>query len=575
MRLIELRSNQPSFKTVRFNPTGISIIAAIKETSDQKKTYNSVGKSLTSALVHFCLGSQSNKELEIKLPEWEFSLDFQISEIRYTSTRSTSNQKEIDLNGKTFSLKDFNKFIQEKLFNIPSNSKLLSFRGLISRFIRTGDSAYIAYDQYIKKEKEVTKLINNAFLLGLDTSLVIKKAELREKERNIGELKKQLENPEFVSLFGTESKKDIQIKIVELETKVDSLKANIKNFEIADDYYQIKKEADKISYDLRTSKNKVTKLQIALNNIEKSLELQPEIDTDLIIKLYEQANIQLGELVKKRLEELQVFNEKLTSNRNTRLHEEKIKFETELTNLLKKIEVLGREEDQKLQYLDSKGALEDYSNLVQLLSENEKSLHTLNQYQKLTSDYKLSLEENKREFTNENIKTDKYLEVSRDLIKTNIRLFKSFVERFYSDKSAGITIENNEGKNTIRYDIKAKVEDDAGNAVNEVKIFCYDWTVLKGKHNHKVDMIFHDSKITGDMDTRQVKTMLEVAAEECRQGNFQYILSLNQNVIDNLKAEMTDENHKNLVTNNIILSLSDKSHSHKLLGIQIDLDYDR
>ena len=27
--------------------------------------------------------------------------------------------------------------------------------------------------------------------------------------------------------------------------------------------------------------------------------------------------------------------------------------------------------------------------------------------------------------------------------------------------------------------ISAKIQDDAGDAVNEVKIFCFDWTILK------------------------------------------------------------------------------------------------
>lgn len=77
------------------------------------------------------------------------------------------------------------------------------------------------------------------------------------------------------------------------------------------------------------------------------------------------------------------------------------------------------------------------------------------------------------------------------------------------------------------------------------------------------------------MDTRQVKTMFEVAYNECKLNNFQYIISLNQNVIESLKTEMTVEEHKELVTDRIKLILSDKSPEEKLLGIQIDLNYER
>jgi len=575
MRLIELRANKESFHTVRFNPSGISIIAAIKETNDPRKTYNSVGKSLSIALIHFCLGSNSNSEFETKLADWIFYLDFEIGTQKYSSKRSVSNQTEIELNGKIYTTREYCKFLEKELFNIKESSKFLSFRGLISRFIRFGDFSYVKNDYYIKKENDLTRLINNSFLLGLDTDLILKKDELKRKEKNIQELKKQLNNPEFKALFGAENKKDLEIKIVELETIIKRYKKNIDEFIIAEDYDSIRKEADKISYELKNVKNKATKLSIAISNIDKSIDIQPDISKEQIIKLYEEARVELSGMVIKKLNDLEKFNSQLLDNRTKKLIHEKREFEKQLSEINKKIASLGKQEDEKLQYLNSTGALEDYTKLNKALNDNEKKLHTLIQYKKLDTDYKLAFEENKKDFTNENIATNKYLEEAEGIVKENIVLFKSFVEKFYSEKNSGITIDNNEGKNATRFDIKAKIQDDAGNAVNEVKMFCYDWTILKAKHNHKVDFLFHDSKITGDMDTRQVKTMFEIAGEECKANNFQYIISLNQSVIDGLKTEMNDEQHKKLVLENIKLTLSDKSPEEKLLGIQVDLEYDR
>jgi uncharacterized protein YydD (DUF2326 family) len=575
MQLIKLRANKASFHTVDFNPNGITIIAAIKLTTDQRKTYNSVGKSLTVALIHFCLGSNSNSEFETKLNDWIFFLDFKIGDKEYTVKRSTINQKEVDLNGTIYTITDYRKILEKELFRIKENSKFISFRGLISRFIRFGDFSYVKYDYYIKKENDITRLINNSFLLGLDTDLVIKKASLKEKEKNISKLKTQLSNPEFKALFGTENKKDLEIKIVELETIIKRYSKSIDEFVIAEDYDSIRKEADKISYELKQVKNKATKLSIAISNIDKSLDIQPDISKEQILKLYHEAKVELGEMVVKKLADLEKFNSQLLDNRTKKLIEEKRGFEKQLSEINKLISKLGKLEDEKLQYLKSTGALEDYTKLNEALSDNEKKLHDLNKYRKLTTDYKLAFEENKKDFTNENIITNKYLEDAEELIKNNIVLFKSFVEKFYSEKNSGITIDNNEGKNSIRYDIKAKIQDDAGNAVNEVKIFCFDWTLLKAKHNHSVNFLFHDSKITGDMDPRQIKTMLEIANEECIANNFQYIISLNQSVIDGLETEMEQEQHKALVLDNIKVTLSDKSPEEKLLGIQVDLNYDK
>src|ERR1035437_9210576 len=142
MRLIELRANMESFHTITFNKVGVSIIRAIKVSEDKKSTYNSTGKSLLVYLTHFCLGSSENSELKEKLPGWEFTLDFQIEEKLYTATRNVDNQKIIILDNEEYKLKDFNEFLQSKVFfNIPADFNYLSFRSLINRFIRPKKSS--------------------------------------------------------------------------------------------------------------------------------------------------------------------------------------------------------------------------------------------------------------------------------------------------------------------------------------------------------------------------------------------------------------------------------------------------
>ena len=55
MKLLKLRANKESFHTIPFNSKGISLIVAKKRTENERNTYNSVGKSLSIALIHFCL----------------------------------------------------------------------------------------------------------------------------------------------------------------------------------------------------------------------------------------------------------------------------------------------------------------------------------------------------------------------------------------------------------------------------------------------------------------------------------------------------------------------------------------
>lgn len=574
MRLLELRANKKSFNTVHFKPEGISIIAAIKKTEEQRKTYNSVGKSLTITLIHFCLASNRIPEFDDKLKDWIFTLEFQIEDKIYTSSRSTSQQDKIILNQETLSLDQFKKKFGDELFLIPDGSKYISFRGLINRFIRARKSSYVNYDTYIDMEQGLTKEINNGFLLGLDIKRILKKNELKQQHDKIKEQIANIEKNEVIkSYFQGDSDEDIEIKVVELESTIKQLSNSINTFKIADDYDNIRKEADQISSKLRRIKNQATKLQSVIKNIDRSLKYQPDVTSDKIKSLYKEAKFQLGEAVIKRLDELENFNNKLLNNRNQKLLEEKNKFEIELNRVTEIIQKLGGQEDEKLQYLNTHGALEEYTQLNRQLTDNEKKLEKLVQYKKMLRDFKNQLQKNKQEFSSEVIRTNQYLDKIDTLIKGNIMLFKSFTEYFYEGKSSGITVENNENINKKRFEIIAKIEDDAGDAVNEVKIFCFDWTILKAQHNHKVKFIFHDSRITDGMDPRQIKSMFELADKETKKYGYQYIISLNQNVIDNLKEEMTPDTHLELIENNIVLSLSDRSSKEKLLGMQIDLNY--
>ena len=188
-------------------------------------------------------------------------------------------------------------------------------------------------------------------------------------------------------------------------------------------------------------------------------------------------------------------------------------------------------------------------------------------------EYKTRQEEVKKEFANENIATVKYLSDIESLIKKNILMFQSFSEQQYEGKSSGITINNNEGINTIRFDIKAKIEDDTGDGVNEARTFCFDWTLLKGQYNHNVKFIYHDSRLISENDPRQVAKMLKIAYNECQKNNFQYILTINQSTLDLLQKELNVEEYKQLIIDSEVLELNDISDENKLLGIQLDLNY--
>ena len=574
MRLVELRANKESFKTVRFNKTGLSIIVARKRTTEEKDTYNSVGKSLCVALVHFCLASKTNKEFESKLPDWEFELEFEIDSTTYISRRNTLTQNNIILNGDILSLEIFRERLGNKVFNLSQDTSQLSFRSLIARFIRPTRSSYSSYNTYISEEQPFNKLLNTAYLLGLNTELIQNKYSLKKQLDQAQAGKKIIDNDVSIKeYFQDIDPKNLDIEIFTLESQIEEIGRGIENFKIAENYAAIQNEADGVSRELRQLRNEAVILKNALIATQKSLENKVDISTSKLLNFFKEAQVYFSDTIVNHLSNLELFHSNLVAERTKYLSQEKIKFEEQLDKVEERISDLSFRQDEALRFLDSHGALSDYSNLSNKQSALKSKLEKLKQYDKILKGHRLKKEEIKKDLSEENLKADKYLNSIDETKRKNVLIFNQLASSFYDKKTSGISIENNTGENQLRFNIEARIQDDKGDAVSEVKIFCFDWTLLKGRYNHAIDFIFHDSRILDGMDSRQIAALFKLSYQECTKNSYQYIISANLNTIESVKAELTDEEFSEIILRNEILELNDLSDEGKLLGIQVDLNY--
>ncbi len=576
MRLIKLSSNKESFQTVNFNKVGISLITALQRTTEKKKTYNSVGKSLMISILHFCLGANATADFVEKLVEWEFTLEFELQDEVYIVTRSTSNYNFVLLNGVKFSIIDFKELMGSLVFYLSNSQKPLSFRSLISRFIRQNRNSYDDYFSFVNKERPEVELLSNAYLLGLSTELILNKIDIKNQIDNITSLIKKLKvDPVIKSYFyGEESDEDVNSKVEILKRKANKLQSDLDKFKISENYHNLEKEVNYLKTEIKGLSNLEFRIKDAINFINKSLDIDVDLDIKDLEKLYSETKIHFPKNVNKTLKQVQSFNTKLIVDRFTSLEAEKKEFEKKLNEIVEKKISNSKKYDKMLGYLKNAGALEDYTALSRELNDLLNQINKFDDFKKLLKEYKNRKEENLKEFTNQNIITNNYLDEIKEIISKNISTFQSLAENFYKDKPTGIFFENNIGKNKKRFNIEAKIISDSGDAVNLVKIFCFDWTILLGEHNHNVKFLVHDSRITDGIDTRQVASIFSTAYEYCKNYDLQYVIAANQNVLDSLKNELSDDDYQTYITNNVILNLSDESPSSKLLGIDLDLKYE-
>lgn len=576
MRLIELTSNKSSFKTVKFNRTGLSlVIGSRKEQShavDDGRSYNGVGKSLLIEIIHFCLGSSTNASFRQHLSGWDFTLRFEIGQTSYTASRSTDKQDKILLNGVQLKLKAFNELLGKLCFQFPDwGGAMLSFRALVTRFIRRSKADYNDPKNTSSDREPYTVLLRNLFLLGLDISLVESKYALRTRQSELEFFERNFKKDPFIREYYT-GNKDASLQGKYLEEQIARLEADLAKFTVADDYYQIEQEANDLTAKLRALKNKKAVVGNALVNIQKSLETRADIPREKLLAIYSELQSAFRDETLKHLQEVEAFHSQLLSNRIARLGQERMRLETERKNIDVEIYQLNQSVDAKLGYLSDKRALDQYAAVSAQLSDLRAKFFKLQDYQQLLHKSREDAASIQIRMAEENIKANAYLDEASGEMESRLQVFSALAKLFYPDAPAGITLHNNIGDNKTRYDFDVRIEADGSDGINAVKLFCYDLAVLLAQQNHNFKFIFHDSRLFSDIDPRQRAVLFQTANQLSSQDGLQYIATVNQDQLDVLQTELSPDDFDQLL-GQTILRLEDDGPESKLLGVQVDMYY--
>lgn len=572
MKLKCLRANQSSFHTINFKE-GLNIIVgkqASPHNENDGNTYNGVGKSFVLHLIHFCLGSNKIDSFTKNLPEWVFTLEFEVDGKEYFASRNTSEQNRINFCGKDISLKTMRENMLNLCFGISDLPKNMTWNTLFSRFVRRYRSSYSRFDTYIPKESDYSKLLNTLYLLGIDTTLIVEKKELREKQTDAKRTENAIKKDPFFKRYYL-GENDAELDVADLEYRISELEREISEFKVSNNYHELELEANDKSYEKKILENKRVLINNYIKNIEESFKETAKANEEDVIKVYEAANIEIPDMVKKNIDEVLEFHRKQISSRNIRLKKELRKHQLELEKIDKQIFAIGERMDNLLGYLDSHGALEEYVALTKQLSSLKNEMERIQGYQKILKSYKDIELEIKSSFINQDKETNEYLE-SIKTVTDNLRNgFWEYAKKFYPKKRSGLVIKNNSGENMIRYTLDARIEDDSSDGVNEVRLFCFDLLLLMCRRS-KIRFLAHDSRLFANMDPRQREMLLRIAYDVTIDSEFQYICSMNEDTIMSFKDLMSIEEYREIITNNIILELNDDASESKLLGIQVDLD---
>lgn len=572
MKLISLTANKPSFHSINFKD-GLNIIVgkqAVPRNENDGNTYNGVGKSLVLHLIHYCLGSNKIDSFVDALSDWEFTLRFEIDDKEYFAKRAVNEQNKVDFSGESLSLSKMRETMFSLCFGEFEPPKSMTWTTLFSRFVRRYRVAYSSFDTYIPKENDYSKVLNNCLLLGIDIDLIVRKKELRDRQTRAKNTENAIKNDDLFKQYYL-GRSDAELDITDIEYRIREIEKVISSFKVSNNYHELEKEANEKSYEKKMLENRRSLINNSIKNIEESTKETIQVNEEKVSEIYKAATIEIPEMIKKDIADVLDFHKELLSARNTRLRKELYKHKEELRKIDGQILLIGSQMDELLDFLDSHGALEEYVALTKRLSSMQNKLNRIQEYQKILKAYKETERSIKGELLEADTETDEYLESESELLSELRGFFVSLAKRFYPNKRSGLVLNNNSGENMLRYSLDARIEDDSSDGVNEVRIFCFDLLILTRKIS-KMRFLAHDSRLFANMDPRQRETLFRVVYDICNEEGLQYICSINEDALDSFSSLMSNEEYRQIVSNNIILELNDDAPESKLLGIQVDIN---
>ncbi|EGR9264762.1 DUF2326 domain-containing protein [Campylobacter jejuni] len=548
MKLLRLSSNCSTFQPIDFKD-GLNIIVGEK-TKNNKETSNGVGKSLSLRCIDFLFGKDKNVD-EIKniLQQKDIVLNLSFSQNEKIHFVERSYDK-IFFDEKEISLKEYTEILYKlNLQNIiPSSDSILSFRNIFSRFFRI--QSFKNPIEQIEKEKVFQNNYVNAFLLKLNLDYLNQKSKLKIKQEENNKIIQQLNE------YEQENNKENEL---ELQERLKELTSNLSNFKIAENYYDLEKKLNDITYTIEQMRNEKLFKERQLKNKQKIIDLnkQFDIDIDRISNVYREVQFFFEKSTIEHIEAVKKFHDELFYNRRAKAERDKKALQIEISILAEDIKKMDDERSILYKELENKGALNEYQSL---LKEKEKIIEQLEKTQRIKklvvdlkqkqADIKLEIDIFKRELLNfEN-------EIDIQINKLGL-LFREISSNFYTNNKGYLDIKiNNSFKTERLYDINARIDADKSNSVNNMKVFIYDMLIYK-LNPKLIGFVGHDNLLFDSIDERQIAIALKYVNDNLDQ----YICSIHDTKF-NEANKYAIENNFNL-EEHVCVKLSEK---HKLFG---------
>lgn len=578
-------STLPTFKELHFHE-GLNVLLAEKsEGATSRQTRNAVGKSSMVEIVHFLMGADCPKDSLFRcndLVEHRFGLEFILKNSSVEVERTCSNPSRVIVNNadmsdwaikakedrqtgeNIISNSKWREVLGKLIFNIPIDLPRFSptFRSLFSYFARRVEAgAFMNPVQQYKNQQDWDYQVAISYILGLDWDIPREIEEIRQRESSLKTLRKELKTGVMETIMGSAA--TLKSKLTVADRKFKKLREQISTFQVLPEYRDLEREASELVVRISELSNENTIDEETVLELEAAIQDEKPPKLIDVRKMYEEAGIVLPETTIKRIEDVEKFHIAIVSNRRSHLQGE---IESALQRVKQRqleMERIDNRRREIMEILNTHGALDQFNKLQQEVNRVQAEVEELRKRHEIaekveTTGADLSIE---RKQLHKRLMDD-HKEQS-EIIEEAIITFEDLSSEL-SEREGSLTIDPTERGPVFDVRIEAR----RSRGISSMQIFCFDMmlTILSQKKEIGPGFLIHDSHLFDGMDTRQIAKALEIGARTADQNNFQYIVSMNSDMVPYPEFNTEFEFKKYLLP----ITLTDATEDGGLFGFRFE-----
>lgn len=545
MKILNMKIYNPKGEEIRnidFKLSGASIIyGKIAQPSKKKKTTNSIGKTLLLRFIGYIFGKkEKKKDYSDRVKGWHLEAKVLYKNKEYIVERTLGDTSSITIDGERYSSNNYIKFFE-------INQKETSRQILLYR------RQNIISDVNLKptKDETVTALtllkLNNIIDLFIDMRNIQEKVKvINDYSRKFKDTLNDLKEKEFL----------LEQEKYKKEKELSELSDRIKSLKIAKDSVGLVELHSKKNYQLKNLKIQQEEIKTKILRISEFIEemKQTDLSSTDVLKIYNMANVDIPEMVKRTINEVQKFYDNMFSDKIEQYTLDISKYKQQELSLQEKINELTPIVDDLASKISDNNLFKEAMNLYQL--KNEELSEIENEYNKIVGSISNLSEKKKLQ----NDINQKYIDLENQIKQYDKKIgeYRKFIfdlvnEIYGDDNKAYFDISVSSSTKRVESSpivFEMNLTGEFGEGVSAVKNVLMD--LLLFFYNNKIEFLIQDSACFEGIDKRQLSTLINIIHRTAMDIDKQYIFSINEYHIDK-----TDNELQQLIDERTILPLSE------------------